>query len=343
MVRSIRAGFTLFLWSFLLLPSSALAVDLKIVDFNYNQHFNPGEAIDFTVRVRNNEPTAQGAELLVLLTSNSTGTLEAADVGSTGTIASGDTFTFRVTLGTFTSVQPAGVYTVALRLLDGNGARTDQVNAKFPIHIGTNTESVRVFPEIISLGSLGPGRVMHPMPITVTWSFFRFNRLRLDQPFTIRIYTDNAARYQGIPGSVRRGSPAGLVSLDGRYVIPLKIWNLNYGPDIHEAGWDSALAGPPPVDEDDAWLGPALIEGGRNQRSASWVRVPDLTDMTADPMSWRRLIGQDPHDDRFASDTNPVGDFTLKSPFTFYIATEAGAAAVEGAYAATLVVELWNP
>ncbi len=65
--------------------------------------------------------------------------------------------------------------------------------------------------------------------------------------------------------------------------------------------------------------------------------------MTANPVTWRRMIGQDAYDNRFVSDANITGDFTLKSPFTFYMATEAGAAAVEGTYTATLVVELWSP
>ena len=72
-------------------------------------------------------------------------------------------------------------------------------------------------------------------------------------------------------------------------------------------------------------------------------RIPDLVDMTPDPVTWRRLIGQDQYDTREATDTNPTGDFTLKSPFTLYLATEAGPSAVEGSYAANLVVELWNP
>jgi len=97
------------------------------------------------------------------------------------------------------------------------------------------------------------------------------------------------------------------------------------------------------VEEDDAWLGPPLLEGGRNSDSASWARVPDLVDMTPDPASWRRMIGQDPFDSRFATDSNSTGDFTLKSPFRFWLATEVGPTAVEGSYAATLVVELWNP
>ena len=97
------------------------------------------------------------------------------------------------------------------------------------------------------------------------------------------------------------------------------------------------------MEEDVFWRGPRLLEGGRNFDTASWVRVPDWVDMTAEPSSWRRLIGQDPFDNRFAADANATGDFTLANPFTFYLATDAGPAAVEGNYSTDLIVELWNP
>jgi len=97
------------------------------------------------------------------------------------------------------------------------------------------------------------------------------------------------------------------------------------------------------VDDDDIWIGPPLLEGGRNLGSASWVRIPDFRDMSVNPITWRRLIGQDPFDNRYAVDSNVTGDFTLRSPFRFYLATEAGPAAVEGSYSALLVVELWTP
>ncbi len=338
----------------LLLDACGLTLDaayaqknLKVVDFSYEQHFNPGDSIIFNVRVKNNESTAQGAELLILLTSNATGTLTAADVGSgAGAVSAGGTFTFTVTLANFTLAQPAGVYTVLFRLLDGDGIRTDQVRGKFPIHIGSDRKLLAVFPEVLNLGVIPAGRYMHPIPLEVDWSFFDFNKLRLDQSFVIRIYTDNSARHQGVPGALRRGSPGGLVSLDGKYTIPLKVWCLNFGPDIQETGWDSSLSGPPPVDDDSAWLGPPLLEGGRNHDAVAWVRVKDRSEMAASPFGWSRgegVIGQDPHDVRYATDKNPTGEFTLTSPFTVYLATEAGPTAVEGIYQASLIVELWSP
>ena len=346
------AVFLLGLLALGMLPAPALAAkNLQIVSFQYNQHFRPDESATISVRVKNNETTAEFAEVDVTLVSTTTGREFTLLPVLTGTIQPGETIglsqTYHLATSATTANGPAAiaadVYTISFPLFDGNGDRSDSARGRFPIHIGTETESLRVFPEAIHLGTIPPGRYMHPMPIEVRWSFFRFNRLRLDQPFTVRIYTDNSARYHGIPGAVRRSTPAGLVSMNGRWTIPLKIWCLNFGPDIQKTGWDSGLAGPPPVDDDDLWIGPPLIEGSRNRGSATWVRVPDFTEMTANPVTWRRLIGQEPHDDRFVSDANSTGDFTLKSPFTFYLATEAGAAAVEGTYVTTLVVELWNP
>lgn len=332
------------------------AFDLKIISAAYNQHFNPGEVVTFTVQVKNNEATAQFAEVDISLTNLSNSAELTLTPVLTQTIQPGQLATLTASYSTVSVGQAPstsavgfihqGTFTIAFTLVDGNGDRSDQVRGKFPLHVGSETESIRVFPELIHLGTVPAGRFLHPTPIEVTWSFFRFNQLRLDQPFVIRLYTDNATRYVGVPGSLRRGSPGGLVSANGRYTIPVKFWSLNAGPDLQETGWDSPIAGPPPVDDDNAWLGPPLLEGSRHFGGASWVRIKDRVELAASPFGWTRgegIIGQDPHDNRYASDINPTGDFTLASPFTFYIATEAGAAAVEGTYTTTLVVELWTP
>jgi len=344
---------TIGLSAICLFPCPAFAAfNLKLVNTSFDTHFNPpGEPVTFQVTLRNNETTTQFAEVDISITDISTGQERTLVPVLTVSLPAGGQTTLTGTYRTAFQKAPTGAsgiispgsYTVAFTMFDGNGDRTDQLRGKFPLHVGSETEDLRVFPEAINLGTLPAGRHMFPTPIEVRWSFLRFNRLRQDQPFTIRIYTDNAARFEGIPHALRKASPAGLVSLDGRYAIPLKCWNLNYGPDIQETGWDAALAGPPPVDEDDFWRGPPLLEGRRNYDAASWVRIPDLVDMTPNPVTWRRLIGQDQSDSRFATDSNPTGDFTLKSPFTLYLATDAGPTAVEGSYATTLVVELWSP
>lgn len=325
----------------------------RIVSVSYDQHFTPTESVTFNVTVANSAATDQFMEVDVTLVNAATGVESTLLPVLTGTVPAGGTLRLTHSGGTATydlqTQSPAigtGTYTVSFPMFDGNGVRIDRVGGKFPLHVGTETESIRVFPEIIHLGVIPPGRFMHSTPIEVSWNFFRFNRLRLDQPFVIRLYTDNAARYRGIPGALQKTSPGGLVSLDGKYVISLKIWNLNYGPDIQETGWDTNLSGPPPVEDDSAWLGPPLLEGKRNFDGAAWIRLKDYAELGASPFGWSRgegMIGQDPHDIRYATEKNVTGDFTLKSPFTFYMATEAGPSAVEGPYATTLVVELWSP
>lgn len=330
------------LFSILWFASPAYAAkNLRIVSVTYDQHFHPQDPVTFSVQVKNNEASTESAEIDVTLTNTSTRAETTLTPVMTANIGTGQTQTLTATYSI-----PAGTYTVSFPLFDGDGARSDRLGGKFPIHVGNETESIRVFPEVLHLGTLPPGRTLHPTPVEVSWSFFRFNRLQLDQPFVVRIYTDNAARYVGIPGTLRRGSPGGLVSLDGRYTIPMKFWSLNAGPDLQETGWDSALAGPPPVDDDNAWLGPPLLEGSRHFGGASWVRVKDRAELAASPFGWSRgegIMGQDPHDNRYANEKNVTGDITLTSPFTFYLATETSAATVEGSYSATLVVELWTP
>ncbi len=322
-----------------LLATPALAqFDLEIVSYSYDQHHHPTDTIRFDVTVRNNESTAQFAEVDITLTNIDTEVESTLTPVLTATIPAGET---RVLTDSY--VVAAGNYTVTFPLYDGNGDVSDRLSGEYPLHIGTETESLRVFPEALNLGTLPPGRFMHPTPIEIRWSFYRFNRIRTDQPFVVRIYTDNAARFHGVRDALHRLSPAGLVSLDGRFFIPMKLWMLNYGPDIQDTGWDGQLAGPPSVDDDDYWIGPELLEDRRSVMTASWVRLPDLVDMTGDPVSWRRLIGQDSTDSRFVADANVTGDFTLNSPFTVYMATDAGATAVEGSYSANLIVELWNP
>jgi len=340
-----------------LFPSPSFAAfNLKYTrPSSFDTHFNPGESVTFTVVIKNNEAVARFAEVDVTLVNQATGAELTLTPVITATIGALQEVTLSASYPTVASATtpstlsgatlniPEGSYAVSFPLFDGNGDRADSLRGKFPLHVGTETESLRVFPEAVNLGTIPPGRYMHPVPIEIRYSTFQFNRLRHDQPFAIRIYTDNAARYEGVPNALRKVSPAGLVSMDGRFVIPIKCWTLNFGPDVQESGWDGALAGPPPVDDDDLWIGPPLLEDKRNLGSAMWQRIPDLVDMTPNPVTWRRLVGQDQYDNRFASDANPTGDFTLRSPFTLYLATEAGPTTVEGTYAANLVVELWSP
>lgn len=322
-----------------LFPPTVFAQDIRIVDFTYPQHASTGEPVLFRITVRNLDAADQFAEVDVTLTEIGTGREIAVTPVAMGTVPAGGTLTITSTW----SPSQAGLFTVSLPLFDGVGTRHDRVTGKFPLHIGTNADALHVYPDALHLGAIPPGRFMHPIPLEIRWNFFRFNLLELDQPFSIRLYTDNASRYRGVDGAIRQGSPAGLISDDGRYTIPFKIWTVNFGPDVQETGWDPDLMGPPPVDDDTFWIGPLLTGGDREVGAVSWLRVPDFSEMASDPASWRRIIGQDPHDTRLVADTNVTGDFTLPSPVTLYVATEAGPTAVQGTYSATLVVELYSP
>lgn len=172
----------------------------------------------------------------------------------------------------------------------------------------------------------------------------------------MRIYTDNHRRYQGVEDAIYSGrvasqeggsasalgTPAGLVSSDGKYTMPLKVWCLNFGPDVEE-GWDANLLGPPPVKEDYYWKGPLLDNGRRDPSRVAWEWIPDYVDMTADPSTWRKLIGQDSFDTHYVSDANPTGDFMLPSPFQIYLAYETSPTAVAGAYSTELIIEIYSP
>lgn len=318
-------------------PTAAVA-DLQVDDFSYERWLTAGGTASFVVRCSNQTEVALDAFTVIILT-NSAKALEVEVDSATQTIPAGGQLTFRSSQALSTE----GFYTVSIRVHNAANVQRDKVSGRFPIHVGTAAEALHLFPDALHLGTIPAGRHMHPVPLEIRWDFFRGNRLTLDQPFSIRLYSDNAARYGGIPGAVRRASPAGLVSHDGRFTIPIKIWTANFGPDVQETGWDPDMMGPPPVEDDTYWIGPLLTNHRREAGAVAWLRIPDLSEMSSNPDGWRRVIGLDPHDTRFVSDTNTTGDFTLPSPVTVYVATEAGPTAVQGRYATTFVVELYSP
>jgi hypothetical protein len=257
--------------------------------------------------------------------------------------STGETVTF--TTQGWGALPPAGKYSVTLIIYDGADAEQARIYGAHPIRIGARStmETLKTFPTMMDFGVLPYGRHMHPVPLEIHWDFFVYNVLREQKPWYLRIYTDNATRYKGIKESVYKGSPAGLVSSDGRYAIPLRTWCLNFPPEDQEMGWDVAMSGPPPVDDDTYWRGPLLEDGERYENKAGWIRIPDYNEMTADRTTWRNLIGQDFYDTQYKTDVNPTGDFTLLSPFSVYFATETNTTSVKGNYSCRLVVEIYSP
>lgn len=338
---------------FLFLPGVSLAAkNISIVNYNYDTHWTPGETVTFTITLKNNEAGVESAYALFALTKQGSETSIELYTASTGAMASGASKTLTKT---WTAV--AGLYSVTIKAYDSTDLVTQTIYAPLPVHVGTTTDSVAAFPRVLDLGTLQYGRFMYPAPVEISWDFFeRSHQIRKDQPWYMRIYTDNHKRYKGIDDAIYSGrvamqgsggadaigSPAGLVSSDGKYVIPLKVWCLNFGPDVEE-GWNPTLMGPPPVKEDYYWKGPLLDNQKRDASRVAWEWIPDYIDMTADNNTWRKLIGQDPYDTHYVSDANPTGDFTLASPFQAFIAYETSPTAVEGKYWADLIIEIYSP
>ncbi|MDD5618749.1 MAG: hypothetical protein PHG69_06615 [Candidatus Omnitrophica bacterium] len=337
------------------LPS--FATDVKIVDYNYLTHWNPGAVPSFSVGVRNNDNIINDVYISIILTNLATSKEVAPYPSSAATlISAGRTSTLAATVNPWTAT--AGIFTVTIILYrSSDDLELDRKYGSEPIHVGMAMDSVAAFPRVLDLGTLQYGRFMHPVPIEINWNFYlASSQIRKDQPWYMRIYTDNHNKYQGIEGAIYSGriatqeggdasalgSPAGLVSSDRKYVLPLKVWCLNFGPDVEE-GWDPNLLGPPPVKEDYYWKGPLLDTGRRDAQRVAWQWVPDYIDMNANNASWRKLIGQDPFDTHYASDSNPTGDFTLTSPFQVFIAYETSPTAVVGKYSTDLIIEIYTP
>lgn len=339
--------------------SSACAATTRIKDYSYSTFYRAGEATTFKVLIQNESTAAQTRYINVVLTNRST-LAEITPYPATAAfvVPASSTLWVTTSLNNWTTVN--GKYTVTIILYNAADVEQHRVSGTEIIEVGDAEEYVSAFPNVIDFGALPYGRYMYPNPVKIHWNFFLKNELRKAQPWYMRIYTDNMTRYKGIEGAVydsRRlittskvwvrseyeGSPAGLVSSDGKYAIPLRVWCLNYGPDWDEMGWSPTLLGPPPVNDDYVWNGPELDDGKRDPDRRVWLRVPDHMDMTADSRSWRNLIGKDPFNRNFTGDNNPTGDFTLDSPFDLYFATETSPTTVIGKYSGKLIIEIYTP
>jgi hypothetical protein len=323
----------------------------KIMDYHYLTHYSISETVNFAATVKNTGTVFDDYYIQPVLTNYDTGA-ESYSTPVTGTINAGETGILRASW-----VAVSGLYTVTIILYSSGDLEVNRVYGREPVHVGRAVDSVAAFPRVLDLGALQYGRFMHPVPVEINWSFYlRSSQVRKDHPWYMRIYTDNHQRYQGVERAIyfgrtatqeggsasAMGSPAGLVSSDGKYAIPLKVWCLNFGPDVEE-GWDANLLGPPPVKEDYYWRGPLLDTGRRDSTRVAWEWIPDYIDMSADPATWRKLIGQDSYDTHYVSDSNPTGDFTLPSPFQVYIAYETSPTSVMGKYSTDLIVEIYSP
>ncbi|MCD6460439.1 hypothetical protein J7L67_07210 [bacterium] len=245
-----------------------------------------------------------------------------------------------------------GTYSVSFALFrTADDSMAIRVYGLNPITIGTPGEALNCHPSILNMGTLHEGRFMYPIPVKVRYKIFYPDRLGNIQPWSLRVYTDNANKFKGLKGTVKQLSPGGLVHSSGKYTIRLKFWVLNWGPEAHNTGWDATIQGPPPVDNDIFWKGVLLDESTPghpvyDHDRKAWLNIPDYVDMTTENDTWRRAVGQFQYDGQFLNPTNTTGDFQLSSqpdPFDFYLAVEIGPTSVKGKYNGRLILELFSP
>lgn len=143
-----------------------------------------------------------------------------------------------------------------------------------------------------------------------------------EYPWIMRVYTDNL-HFAGVGGALRSPSPAGLVSADGAYAVPLSIHSPNFGPEVWRRIPDLSEPGYLPYGPDPEPGRPTyadVVIMGIDPRNATWVAGPDA------------LL--------YTSDDNLLGDVTIATPFELILRADFSAASVRGRYEATLYVEI---
>ncbi len=143
-----------------------------------------------------------------------------------------------------------------------------------------------------------------------------------EYPWIMRCYTDNL-HFTGVGGALRSPPPAGMVSEDGKFVIPLFINTPIFGadewrriPDVSEPEFVPYKPDPEPGKTD--YTDCVMI--GIDPRNGSWVAGPD------------GLL--------YTGDDNILGDGTVETPFEMTLQADVLKAAVRGKYAATLYIEI---
>jgi len=143
-----------------------------------------------------------------------------------------------------------------------------------------------------------------------------------EYPWILRVYTDNF-HYTGVGGASRPASPAGLVSMDGRFVIPLEV----HSPVYDEGIWRRIpdLSDPDPIPyQPDPDLRPVVYTDcvlmGIDPRNGAWVAGPDGA--------------------LFTVDDSLLGDFTTATPCEILVRANADATAAAGEYETFLYLEI---
>jgi len=143
-----------------------------------------------------------------------------------------------------------------------------------------------------------------------------------EYPWIMRVYTDNA-NYTGIGGSLRKQSPAGLVSSDGRFIVPLKVRCPNYAPsdwryvpDINQDRYRNYIPSSPKHRN----IYTDVVLMGIDPRNADWVSGSNSI--------------------LFDADDNILGDTTIETPFDIEFKAYFDSKAVKSNYTANLYIEI---
>ncbi len=143
-----------------------------------------------------------------------------------------------------------------------------------------------------------------------------------EYPWIMRVYTDNV-NYTGIAGSIRSQNPAGLISTDGRFVIPLKVHCPNFAksewrtiPDINQPNYRNYLPSTPEIQS----IYTDCIIMGIDPRNTDWVS------------GGNRIL--------FDNDDNILGYTALATPFDIKFKANFDASSVKANYTANLYIEI---
>lgn len=142
-----------------------------------------------------------------------------------------------------------------------------------------------------------------------------------EYPWIMRVYTDNNI-YSGISGAVKAQNAAGLVSIDGRFLIPLFVNAPNMGihyksvPDINQNNYKPYMP----------------------ERLNTPANYADCIIMGVDPRNERWVAGD--NGILFDEDDNTVGDIAMPTPFDLKFNARFDERAVASNYTANLYIEI---
>ena len=145
-----------------------------------------------------------------------------------------------------------------------------------------------------------------------------------EYPWIMRIYTDNTG-YNGIAGAAKPQNPAGLISTDGRFTIPLlvnsptfEISQYKIVPDINQSGYKVYKPG--------------------KLRQKTITEYTDCVIMAIDPRNEIWVAGK--NGILFDGDDNALGDITVPTPIELKFKSEFDEKAVKANYMANLYIEI---